>query len=360
MSRSVMSIGITCPIIREGDDIVSIVVDSVMKSGHQIDNKDVIGITESVIARSLGKYVSVDDIAEETKKLFGENATIMLYKPIYSRNRFAMILKGIARGAKKLIMIMPYEDEVGNVIRNHPFTGKNYDDYYSEICKAEGCEVVILDDLRGGSTYDKNNFEWWSQNNKDIIDGYLDCTLHNNKFSTLSLHSWYCFYPVYTLYDYFKDLSEFGLLGSNKSTEEKLKLFPNKSDATRICEAVKKALGDKTGKDVIVCCYGDGCFKDAETGIWEFADPVTMPGYTDKTLIESTPNEVKLKALIDDTVDNTGVILKLAEEKENLKGDMKSMGTTPRKFRDLLASLMDLTSGSGDRETPVVLVKNYF
>ena len=126
MSRSVMSIGITCPIIREGDDIVSIVVDSVMKSGHQIDNKDVIGITESVIARSLGKYVSVDDIAEETKKLFGENATIMLYKPIYSRNRFAMILKGIARGAKKLIMIMPYEDEVGNVRSGHKFTGVNY------------------------------------------------------------------------------------------------------------------------------------------------------------------------------------------------------------------------------------------
>lgn len=360
MSRAVMSIGITCPIIREGDDIISIVVDSVINSGHQIDNMDVIGITESVIARSLGKYVSVDDIAAETKKLFGENATILLYQPIYSRNRFAMILKGIARGAKKLIMIMPYVDEVGNDIRNHPFTGQNYDDYYAEICKSEGCDVVILNELRGG-IYDKTNFAWWIQNHQDeYIDGYLDCTLHNNGFSTLSIHSWYRFHPVKTLYDYFKDISDFGLLGSNKSTEERLKLFPNKSDATRLCEAVKKAICDKTGKNVVVCCYGDGCYKDAEAGIWEFADPVTMPGYTDKTLIESTPNEVKLKALIDETGDNASVIMKLAEEKENLKGNMKSMGTTPRKYRDLLASLMDLTSGSGDRETPVVLVKNYF
>ena len=359
MSRAVQSIGIVCPIIRESDNIVDIVVDSVIKSGNTIDNKDVIGITESVIARSLGRYVSVDDIANETKKLFGENATIMLYNPIYSRNRFAMILKGIARGAKKLIIIMPWVDEVGNDVRNHPFTGQNYDDYYTEICKSEGCEVVILNELRGG-TYDKTNFAWWVQNHPgEHINGYLDCTLHNNKFSSLSLHSWYQFYPLKTLYDYFKDISDFGLLGSNKSTEERLKLFPNKSDANQVCEEVKKRIKEKFNKDVIVCCYGDGCYKDPE-GIWEFADPVTMPGYTDKELIDSTPNEIKLKSLIDETSDNVGVIMKLSEEKENLKGNMKSMGTTPRKFRDLLASLMDLTSGSGDRETPVVLVKNYF
>ncbi len=360
MSKPVLSVGIPCPMIREGDKLTSIVVDSVLKSGYAIHNLDVIGITESVVARSQGNYVTVDDVAEETKRIFGQDATIMLYNPIYSRNRFAMILKGIARGAKKLIILMPSRDEVGNVRNNHPFTGQNYDEYYKQIVEAENCECVILDGLQGGR-YDKNYFNSWIMNNlASQISGYLDCTLHNNGFSSLCLHSWYCFNPVYTLYEYFKDRCEYGLLGSNKATEEKLKLFPSKKGAQKICNEVKDEILEKTGKDVVVCVYGDGCFKDASSGIWEFADPVTMPAYTDSELIESTPNEIKLKALIDNSASDVEVRRELKAKEKDLKGSMKSQGTTPRLCRDLLASLMDLTSGSGDRETPVVLVKGYF
>lgn len=360
MSRPVMSIGIECPMIRENDDLPKIVVESVLKSGHELNDLDVIGITESVVARSQGNYVTVDDVASETKRIFGPDATIMLYNPIYSRNRFAMILKGIARGAKKLIILMPSRDEVGNVRNNHPFTGQNYDEYYKQTVEAENCECVILDGLQGGR-YDKNYFNSWMMDNlASQISGYLDCTLHNNGFSSLCLHSWYCFHPVYTLHEYFKSKCEYGLLGSNKATEEKLKLFPSKKGASDVCSEVKKVIKEKTGKDVVVCVYGDGCFKDASSEIWEFADPITMPGYTNPELIESTPNEIKLKALIDSSASDAEVRRGLAAKEKDLKGNMKSQGTTPRLCRDLLASLMDLTSGSGDRETPVVLVKGYF
>ena len=358
MSKPVTSIGVKCPMIREGDDLVSIVVHTI--TDYTIDNNDVIGITESVVARSQGNYVTVDDVASETKRIFGPDATIMLYNPIYSRNRFAMILKGIARGAKKLIITMPYEDEVGNVRNNHPFTGQNYDEYYREIVEAENCECVILDGLQGGK-FDKNYFNSWIMDNlASQISGYLDCTLHNNGFSSLMIHSWYCFHPVYTLHEYFKNKCEYGLLGSNKATEEKLKLFPSKKGAQEVCDKVKEEIFQYTGKNVIVCVYGDGCFKDASSGIWEFADPITMPAYTDSDLIESTPNEIKLKALIDNSASDAEVRKQLKGKDKDLKGSMKSQGTTPRLCRDLLASLMDLTSGSGDRETPVVLVKGYF
>lgn len=360
MSRPVMSIGIECPMIRENDDLPKIVVESVLKSGHELNDLDVIGITESVVARSQGNYVTVDDVASETKRIFGPDATIMLYNPIYSRNRFAMILKGIARGAKKLIITMPNYDEVGNIRNNHPFTGLNYDEYYKEIVEAENCECVILDGLQGGR-FDKDYFNSWIMNNlASQISGYLDCTLHNDKFSNLCIHSWYCFNPVYTLHEYFKDKCEYGLLGSNKATEEKLKLFPSKKGAQEVCDKVKEEIFKYTGKNVIVCVYGDGCFKDALSGIWEFADPITMPAYTNSELLESTPNEIKLKALIDNSASDTEVRKELKAKKSDLKGSMKSQGTTPRLCRDLLASLMDLTSGSGDRETPVVLVKGYF
>lgn len=359
MSKPVLSVGIPCPMIREGDKLTSIVVDSVLKSGYAIHNLDVIGITESVVARSQGNYVTVDDVTKETERIFGQDATIMLYNPIYSRNRFAMILKGIARGAKKLIIVMPYKDEVGNVKKDHPFTGINYDDYYKEIVEGENCECVILDGLQGGK-FDKTYFNSWIMDNlASQISGYLDCTLHNDKFSTLSIHSWYCFHPVYTLHEYFKSKCEYGLLGSNKATEEKLKLFPSKKGAQNVCDKVKAEILNKTGKDVVVCIYGDGCFKDV-SGIWEFADPITMPAYTNPELIESTPNEIKLKALIDNSASDAEVRKELKAKEKDLKGSMKSQGTTPRLCRDLLASLMDLTSGSGDRETPVVLVKGYF
>ena len=254
---------------------------------------------------------------------------------------------------------MPIRDEVGNVRNNHPFTGQNYDEYYKQIVESENCECVILDGLQGGR-YDKNYFNSWMMDNlASQISGYLDCTLHNNGYSSLSLHSWYCFHPVYTLHEYFKSKCEYGLLGSNKATEEKLKLFPSKKGAMSVCSEVKKAIKEKTGKDVIVCVYGDGCYKDV-SGIWEFADPITMPGYTNPELIESTPNEIKLKALIDSSASDAEVRRGLQAKEKDLKGNMKSQGTTPRLCRDLLASLMDLTSGSGDRETPVVLVKGYF
>lgn len=363
MSKAVMSIGIECPIIREGNDLGSIVVDSILNSGHPIDDLDVIGITESVVARSQGNYVSVSDVAKETERIFGPDATIMLYNPIYSRNRFAMILKGIARGAKKLIITMPWKDEVGNVRNDHPFTKLNYDEYYKKIVEDENCECIILDCLFSRDINDSTAFNSWIMANhkKSPVSGYLDCTLHNNgRTRDLGGNTWFIFDPVYTLYDYFPDKCEYGLLGSNKATEEKLKLFPSKSGAQSVCDNVKLKIKEKIGIDVIVCVYGDGCFKDPVGGIWEFADPITMPAYTNPELLESTPNEIKLKALIDSSASNAEVRKQLSAKKGDLKGNMKSQGTTPRLCRDLLASLMDLTSGSGDRETPVVLIKGYF
>lgn len=356
MSRPVMSIGIECPMIRENDDLPKIVVESVLKSGHELNDLDVIGITESVVARSQGNYVTVTEVAQETERIFGHDATIMLYNPIYSRNRFAMILKGIARGAKKLIITMPWKDEVGNVRNNHPFTGQDYDKYYKEIVESENCECVIVSDLKGSDSW----LHYRMRNQDEVMSGFLDCTLHNNGISSLVLQSFYKFDPTYTLHDFFKGKCEYGLLGSNKATEEKLKLFPSKKGAFDVCSEVKKIIKEKTGKDVIVCVYGDGCFKDASSEIWEFADPTTMPGYTNPELIESTPNEIKLKALIDSSASDAEVRRGLKAKEKDLRGNMKSQGTTPRLCRDLLASLMDLTSGSGDRETPVVLVKGYF
>lgn len=362
MSRPVMSIGIECPMIRENDDLPKIVVESVLKSGHKLNDLDVIGITESVVARSQGNYVTVTEVAQETERIFGHDATIMLYNPIYSRNRFAMILNGIARGAKKLIITMPEIDEVGNKVDHHPFTGLDYKEYYKEIVESESCECVILKTVFSEDINNPTAFNHWIMANheKSPVSGYLDCTLHNRGYSSLSSTTYFHFYPLYTLHEYFKDKCEYGLLGSNKATEEKLKLFPSKKGASDVCSEVKKAIKEKTGKDVIVCVYGDGCYKDASSEIWEFADPITMPAYTNPELIESTPNEIKLKALIDSSVSDAEIRRGLQAKEKDLKGNMKSQGTTPRLCRDLLASLMDLTSGSGDRETPVVLVKGYF
>jgi len=357
-----MSIGVPCPMIREGDDLVKIVVGSVLDIKMDIEENDVIGITESVVARSQGNYVTVDDVASETKRIFGPDATIMLYNPIYSRNRFAMILKGIARGAKKLIITMPWKDEVGNEVDHHPFTGLDYKEYYKEIVESENCECVILKTVFSKDINDPTAFNHWIMVNHktDQVSGYLDCTLHNRGYSSLSSTTYFHFYPLYTLHEYFKDKCEYGLLGSNKATEEKLKLFPSKVGALNVCNKIKEEIFQYTGKNVIVCVYGDGAFKDPISGIWEFADPVTMPAYTDSELLESTPNEIKLKALIDNSASDAEVRKELKAKKSDLKGSMKSQGTTPRLYRDLLASLMDLTSGSGDRETPVVLVKGYF
>ncbi len=339
----VKSIGIKTPFIREGDDIASIVIESVLKSNIKLNDKDIIGITESVIARSTGNFITVDDIANDVKEKFGEDAIVAVVNPIYSRNRFAMILKGIARGVKKLYIAMPSKDEVGNVLRNHPFTGLNYDDYYREIVEGEGAECVIYTD----TDFDIEG------------DNIIYCGLHD--FKEMRESGKLASEHLYTLADICNETCEYGVLGSNKATEEKLKLFPSKGAALNICQKVKEKLKEETGKDVIVCCYGDGCFKSpGNVSIWEFADPITMPAYTDPEIIESTPNELKLKATIDESAGDAEVRKKLYAKQKDLKGNMASQGTTPRMYRDLIASLMDLTSGSGDKGTPVVLVQNYF
>ena len=372
MSNGVISRGIKAPMIKEGDDLVNIIVDSVINEvknvtvthipyyidgvrafnteehiSYDINDKDIIGITESVIARAAGQYISVDDIAEWIIKKFGPDAELIVDSPIYSRNRFSMILKGIARAAKKIYFIMPPFDEVGNPSGVNPFTGVDIQKYYAEICSEENCESEF-----GESVYEVTK----NINDYDIDNyGWIYCGLHNyNEWKEKHTGK------IATLADVCKEFSpDWGVLGTNKSTEERLKLFPSKEVAQKVCDEVKAQIKEITGKDVIVCSYGDGCFKDPVGGIWEFADPVTMPAYTDKELIESTPNEIKLKAFIDDGISEEE-INRLIKEKKNLVGSMTSQGTTPRLYRDLLASLMDLTSGSGDRATPIVLIQNYF
>ena len=262
-----------------------------------------------------------------------------------------MILKGIARASKKLYIIMPSIDEVGNPSGVNPFTGVNIQEYYKKICESENCEVFFWDGVS------PNNFKQEIPELKDIPDvNTIYCGLHD--YTQWKEH--HGSPNHFTLADICDEFSpDWGLLGTNKSTEERLKLFPSKEVAQKVCEKVKEQIKNITGKDVIVCSYGDGCLKDPVGGIWEFADPVTMPAYTDKELIESTPNEIKLKAFIDGGASEEE-INKLIKEKKNLVGSMTSQGTTPRLYRDLLASLMDLTSGSGDRATPIVLIQNYF
>lgn len=343
-NKAVSAFGITCPFIREGDNIASIIVDSVLNSGHTLDDMDVIGITESVVARAQGNYVTVDELAEEIQRFVigKKKPKLVLCYPIYSRNRFSIILRGFARACSKIVIIMPEFDEVGNPVKNHPFTGLDYQELYKSICEEEGCECHIFDSA----------FDYYKDSLDKDTDAYISCLLHETENSKLSVS----YKDAYSLKDFCKDKCDWGLLGSNKVNEEKLKLFPSKGGAQAVCDIVKEAIKEKTGKDVVVCVYGDGAYKDPVSGIWEMADSTTMPGYTDKELIESTPHELKLKELIDNKCEEE--IHKVLSENEVQK--TSSMGTTPRMRRDLLASLMDLVSGSGDRATPCVLVKNYF
>ena len=353
--------GINTPIIREGDNLVEIIVNAVLdatiinttlvevkdptaengmrlekRNNYDINDKDIVGITESIVSRALGQYVIVDDIAHDIENKFGKDATIVLISPIYSRNRFAPILRGIARGAKKVIIFMPDYDEVGNPKGINPFTGVNIEEYYRNICAEENC----ICDINGD----------WTNHSYPV----LDCRLHHKQNPK----------PTEQVYYHLDEICsnvspDWGLLGTNKSTEERLKLFPSVASAHKLCNVVKKELKRKLKKDIIVCVYGDGCFRDPVGGIWEFADPVTMPAYTDWELMESTPNEIKLKAVIDEGKSEEE-INEMIKSKGDLVGNMSAQGTTPRVYRDLIASLMDLTSGSGDRGTPIVLVKNYF
>lgn len=395
-NTGVKSIGIKCPIIREGDNIVKIVSDAVLEAtayeydemafggagrelGYELNykNQDVIGITESVVARAAGLYVTVDEIAEDIKKKYGENANILLSGVIFSRNRFSMILKGIARAAKKVTLYLqrPY-DEVGNFVTN-PFTNVNIIDYYKEICQAENCEFEVFDNLgiTGRQWSDESGvfpISFYMDKVFSLFSNILDCRLHS-KLDKEKLSEVYGAINYYTLSDVCSDKNpDFGLLGTNKATEEKLKLFPTVELAERVAQGVKDTIKVRTGKDVNVLIYGDGCFHSPAiegvegSSIWEFADPVTVPGHT-HGILDGKPNEIKIKAFADDKYGNLkGEELEKAVKDEirskdaNLVGNMDSQGTTPRRYVDLLASLCDLTSGSGDKGTPVVLIQDYF
>ena len=385
-----ISRGIRCPIIREGDDLAKIVCDSVIEAaeidGFELREKDVVAVTESILARSQGNYASVDAIAKDVKaKLGGETVGVIF--PILSRNRFAICLKGIAMGCKKVVLMLSYpSDEVGNHLltydqldeagvnpysdvlslskyrelfgeNKHEFTGVDYVDYYSQIITEAGaeCEVVFANQAKAILDY---------------TDCVLTCDIHTRKRTKRLLKAAgakiVCGMDdiLTSSVDGSGFNADFGLLGSNKSTEDMIKLFPK--DCGEFVTKAQQYLIEKTGKNIEVMVYGDGAFKDPQGKIWELADPCVSPGYTKG--LEGTPNELKLKYLADnDFKDLSGDELKKAiseriKEKgeESLVGNMASQGTTPRKFTDLIGSLCDLTSGSGDKGTPVVLVQGYF
>ena len=384
-----VSMGIRCPIIREGDNLADIVVASVLEAaeygGFSLKNRDVVAVTESIVARSQGNYASVEAIAKDVKAKYGDDTVGVIF-PILSRNRFAICLRGIAMGAKKIVLMVSYpSDEVGNEIvsidkldaagvnpytdvlsleryrelfgeNKHPFTGVDYIEYYSNLIKEAGAEVEVIfaNDPRAILNYTKS---------------VLTCDVHT-RFRTKRLLKAAGGEKVYGLDDILRESvdgsgcnEKYGLLGSNKSTENSVKLFPQ--DCQGLVDDIQKQLLDKTGSLVEVMVYGDGAFKDPVGKIWELADPCVGVAYT--AGLDGTPNEVKLKYLADnDFKDLSGEALKdaisnrIKEKEDNLVGNMASQGTTPRRLTDLIGSLCDLTSGSGDKGTPVILIKGYF
>ena len=379
--------GIRTPIIKEGDNLSEIVVSSVMQAAENenfnLKDKDIVAITEAVVGISEGNYVTVDDIAKDLQTKFPSKEIGVVF-PILSRNRFSMILKGIARGMNKITILLSFpSDEVGNNIMDdnklehslfdlgsiiseeeyyenfgdwlHPFTGVNMVDYYKDLCQKENCEVQIVFSNKASEILNYTN---------DV----LTCDIHTRYKTKESLKNKGA--NVYSLMDVLNapiDNSGFnpkyGLLGSNKSTEERLKLFPKTGDT--LVQKIQELFKEKTGKTIEVMVYGDGAFKDPVGGIWELADPVVSPAYTSG--LEGTPNEIKLKYVSDNKFANLkGNELKdaikneIKQKQSNLKGQNISLGTTPRKITDLVGSLCDLTSGSGDKGTPVVLVQGYF
>lgn len=384
-----VSRGVRAPIIREGDNLVQIVVDSVLAAGQSegfsFHDRDVVAVTEAVVARAQGNYAHINDIAADVKaKLGGE--TIGVIFPILSRNRFSVCLKGIARGAKKVVLMLSFPaDEVGNHLIDedlldekgvnpwsdvlteekyrelfgrvlHPFTGVDYIEFYSELIRESGAEVKII----------------LSNNPKTILD-YTDkvlcCDIHTRKRTKRILKKAGAS-VVLGLDDIMTESvngsgfnPNYGLLGSNKATEETVKLFPKDCDV--FVSEVAALMKEKTGKNIEVMVYGDGAFKDPVGKIWELADPVVSPAYTPG--LEGTPNEVKLKYLADNNFASlSGDALKEAisdyirNKDADLKGQMVSQGTTPRRLTDLIGSLADLTSGSGDKGTPIILIQGYF
>lgn len=384
-----VSRGIRCPIIRQGDDLSEIVTDSVIEAataeGFELRDRDVISITESIVARAQGNYCSVDDIAADVRAKLG-GGTVGVIFPILSRNRFAICLKGIAMGCKKIVLMLSYpSDEVGNQLvsidkideagvnpysdvlsleryrelfgyEKHEFTGVDYVEYYSDLIKETGCDVEIV-------------FANQAKAILDYTDTVITCDIHTRARTKRILKAAGA-KKILGLDDIMTSPVDgsgcnetYGLLGSNKSTEDQVKLFPRecKDLVLKIQANVLKA----TGKHVEVMVYGDGAFKDPKGKIWELADPVVSPAFTDGLV--GTPNELKLKYLADnDFASLSGEALKEAisdsirKKDANLVGKMASEGTTPRQLTDLIGSLCDLTSGSGDKGTPVVLVQGYF
>ena len=391
MERKVGTIsrGIRCPIIREGDDLVTMTVTSVLDAaeseGFALRDRDVIALTESIVARSQGNYASVQDIANDVRaKLGGETVGVIF--PILSRNRFAINLKGIAMGCKKVVLMLSYpSDEVGNALLTydqlddaninpysdvltlekyrelfgenvHEFTGVDYVEYYSSIVREAGAEVEVI----------------FANNPREILK-YTDCVINcdiHTRVRTKRILRENGAKVVCGLDDILTAPvngsgfnEKYGLLGSNKSTEDKIKLFPQ--ECKDLVVAIQAEILEKTGKHVEVMVYGDGAFKDPQGKIWELADPVVSPAFTDGLI--GTPNELKLKYLADNDFANlSGAELKEAisnsikTKQDNLVGNMASQGTTPRQLTDLIGSLCDLTSGSGDKGTPVILIQGYF
>ena len=365
-NTGVISMGVRCPIIRQGDNLVDIVINSVKKTLEEnhmsLEDKDVIGITESIVARAQGNYVTVDDIVGSITEVANEKAkgskNVILYEPIMSRNRFAVILKAFARYADHVIMLHGEDvDQQGNPTwKPNPFTGVDIEKYYAEICEAENCQfqhIHTLVDLLGSTINDKEPLF------------VIDAQCHPANILPTTLAS-FTNKPI-TRKDGTKSgyNNTWGLLGSNKADEETLKLFPRQGAAQKLVQEIQKRIHNETGKWVEVLVYGDGCFKDPVGGIYEFADPVTCPAYTKG--LEGTPNEIKIKALADGKFKNLNgkdledaISEEIKNNQKDLKGNMISQGTTPRRYTDLLASLFDLLSGSGDKGCPVGIIKRYF
>ena len=383
-----VSRGIRCPIFKEGDDLAKIIPDTIIEAGKSdgftLHDRDVVAITESVVARAQGNYCTIDDIAADVKNKLGGNDIGVIF-PITSRNRFSVLLTGIAKGAKKIYLMFSYpSDEVGNAFLTldeldekgvnpysdvlteerfhelfgdpvHEFTGVNYVDFYRQLIEATGCECEII----------------FANQAKAILDytkNVLTCDIHTRARTKRILKAKGA--NVCGLDDLMTAPingsgynEKYGLLGSNKATDEKVKLFPR--DAQDLVENIQKRFKELTGKNIEVMVYGDGAFKDPQGKIWELADPVVSPFFTKG--LRGTPNEVKIKYLADNNYsDLKGEELKEAirdsirKKDSDLVGKMVSEGTTPRQLTDLIGSLCDLTSGSGDKGTPVVLVQGYF
>ena len=384
-----VSRGVRCPIIREGDNLVDIVVNSVLEAAESenfdLRNRDVVGITESIVARAQGNYATVEDIAADVKAKTG-GETVGVIFPITSRNRFAINLKGIAMGCKKVVLMLSYpSDEVGNALLTydqideaginpysdvltlekyrelfganiHEFTGVDYVEYYGNLVKEAGADVEIV-------------FANQAKTILNYTDCVITCDIHT-RVRTKRILKAAGAKVVLGLDDILNAPvngsgynAKYGLLGSNKATENKIKLFPN--ECKDLVVDIQSKLLEKTGKLIEVMVYGDGAFKDPQGKIWELADPVVSPAFTDGLI--GTPNELKLKYLADNDFANlSGAELKdaisksIKEKQDNLVGNMASQGTTPRQLTDLLGSLCDLTSGSGDKGTPIILIQGYF